>query len=132
MSQQNMELVREAFERFSTTGEFAADRATEDFVWDMSNFHGWPEQRIYEGAEGVGTFLAGWVGAWAEWNLELEELHDAGDSVVAFMYQRGTSNEGVPVEMSFAQVWTIRDGKQARMEMYSDRREALVAVGLEA
>jgi len=52
--------------------------------------------------------------------------------VVAFMYQRGTSNEGVPVEMSFAQVWTIRDGKQARMEMYSDRREALVAVGLEA
>ena len=48
----------------------------------MSNFHGWPEQRIYEGAEGVGTFLAGWVGAWAEWDLELEELHDAGDRVV--------------------------------------------------
>ena len=48
------------------------------------------------------------------------------------MYQRGRSNEGVLVEMSFAQVWTIRDGKQARMEMYSDRREALVAVGLEA
>jgi hypothetical protein len=32
--------------------------------------------------------------------------------------------------MSFAQVWTIRDGKQARMEMYSDQAEALEAVRL--
>ena len=36
----------------------------------------------------------------------------------------------MPVEMSFAQVWTLRDGKQARMEMYSDRDEALAAAGL--
>jgi ketosteroid isomerase-like protein len=36
----------------------------------------------------------------------------------------------MPVEMSFAQVWTIRDGKQARMDMYSDPAEALAAVGL--
>jgi ketosteroid isomerase-like protein len=35
------------------------------------------------------------------------------------------------VEMSFAQVWTLRDGKQTRMEMFSDRDEALRAVGLE-
>ena len=34
------------------------------------------------------------------------------------------------VEMSFAEVWTLRDGKQARMEMYSDPQEALKAVGL--
>jgi hypothetical protein len=28
-------------------------------------------------------------------------------------------------------VWTLRDGKQARMEMYSDPGKALNAVGLE-
>ena len=36
----------------------------------------------------------------------------------------------MPVEMSFAQVWTLRDGKQARTEVYSERAEALKAAGL--
>jgi hypothetical protein len=33
--------------------------------------------------------------------------------------------------MSFAMVWTLRDGKRTRMEMYSDIPEALKAVGLQ-
>jgi hypothetical protein len=33
--------------------------------------------------------------------------------------------------MLYAQVFTIRDGKQTRMEMYADPDEALKAVGLE-
>ena len=37
---------------------------------------------------------------------------------------------GLPVEMHFAQVWTVRDGRQTRMEMYADPDEALRAVGL--
>ena len=32
--------------------------------------------------------------------------------------------------MHFAQVWTLRDGEQLRMEMYADPQEALDAVGL--
>jgi ketosteroid isomerase-like protein len=36
----------------------------------------------------------------------------------------------MPLEMHFAQVWTFRDGKAARMEMYSDPAEALEAAGL--
>jgi len=32
--------------------------------------------------------------------------------------------------MHFAQVWTLSDGKEARMEMYSNPGEALRAVGL--
>jgi hypothetical protein len=32
--------------------------------------------------------------------------------------------------MDFAQVWTIKDGMQTRMRMYSDPDEALGAVGL--
>jgi hypothetical protein len=29
-----------------------------------------------------------------------------------------------------AKVWTLRDGKQIRMDMYSDQREALEAAGV--
>jgi ketosteroid isomerase-like protein len=131
MSQENVEIVREGYERFAATGEVAADLATDDFVWDMSNFHGWPEQQVYEGVDGAKAFLSEWMDAWEDWQLELEALHDAGDKVVALVHQRGTSKAaGMPVEMSFAQVFTVRDGKQARMEMYSDRDEALAAAGL--
>lgn len=59
-------------------------------------------------------------------------MYDAGDRVVAIMRQRGRSKAaGMPVEVSFAEVWTFRDGKQAPMEMYSDPQEALKAVELE-
>ena len=132
MSQENVEIVRNGFERYRATGEFADDLVTEDFVWDMSNFHGWPEQQVYAGAEGARAFLEEWSDAWENWELEMEALHDAGDRVVALMHQRGRAKEaGMPVEMSFAQVWTLRDGKEARMDMYSDSDEAFEAVGLE-
>jgi ketosteroid isomerase-like protein len=61
----------------------------------------------------------------------LDALLDAGDRVVALLRQRGRSKAtGLPVDMSLAQIWTLRDGKQARMDMYSDRTEALAAAGL--
>ena len=131
MSEENVEIVRDGLGRFAATREFPAERVTADFVWDMSNFHGWPEQQVYEGAKGARTFLREWTDAWEDWELEIDALHDAGDSVVALMRQHGRSKAGgMPVEMSFAQVWTLRDGKEARMEMYSDRGEALEAAGL--
>ena len=121
MSQENVEIVREAYERFVVPGEFA-DLGTDDFAWDMSNFHGWPGQQVYEGVDGARAFLSEWIDAWEDWELELEALYDAGDRVVALVYQRGRSKEGgMAVEMSFAQVWTLRDAKQARTEMYSER-----------
>lgn len=131
MSQQNVEIVRRAYEQFTATGQLVAEIASPDFVWDMSNFHGWPEQQAYEGVAGTEAFLRDWIAAWDDWELELEALEDAGDKVVGLVRQRGRSRSaGMLVEMSFAQVWTLRDGKQTRMEMFSDRDEALRAVGL--
>ena len=132
MSQPNVELVRSAYESFERSGRFAAHVATVDFVWDMSKFSGWPEQQLYEGAEGAERFLREWVAAWEEWRLELEALHDAGDRVVAIVRQHGRSRTtGMPVDMHFAMVWSLRDGAMARMEMYADTEEALRAVGLD-
>lgn len=45
-AEENVPIVREGFERFTATHEFVQDLSTDDFVWDMSNFHGWPEQQI--------------------------------------------------------------------------------------
>jgi ketosteroid isomerase-like protein len=128
---QNLEIVRDAYERFRVTGRFVAELAAPEFVWDMSHFHGWPEDQLYEGAEGAEAFLREWVAAWDDWELVVEALHDAGEQVLALIRQRGRSRaSGMPVDMSFAQVWTLRDGKQTRMDMYSSQAEALEAVGL--
>jgi ketosteroid isomerase-like protein len=132
VSQENVEVVRRGYQRLRETGRIPAEVVTPDFVWDMSNFAGWTEQPIYAGAEGPTRFLDDWTGVWDDWELEADELHDAGDKVVAVVRQRGRSKAaGVPVEMTFAQVWTLREGKGLRMDMYSDPREALKAVGLE-
>jgi uncharacterized protein len=131
MSRENVEIVRGGYEQFRARGMLVAEIATPDFIWDMSHFHGWPEQQVYEGVEGARTFLTEWTAAWDDWELEVDALHDAGDKVVALLHQRGRSKlTGMPVDMSLAQVWTLRDGKEARMDMYSDPAEALQAVGL--
>jgi ketosteroid isomerase-like protein len=127
----NVDIVRDAYERFQASGQVLAELSAPEFVWDMSHFHGWPEDQVYEGVEGSERFLREWVAAWDDWELHVEALHEAGDKVLALVHQHGRSRaSGLPVDMSFAQVWTLRDGKQTRMEMYSDPNEALRAVGL--
>ncbi len=131
MSQENVETLRRGFEHFLSTGEFLAPIFHPDFVWDMSTFRGWPERQTYAGIEGAREFMAEWLDAWEDWELDVEELLDAGERVVAIVRQRGRSKAtGVSVEMHFAQVWAFREGKQVRMEMYADPAEALEAVGL--
>lgn len=131
MSQADLEVIRKGYERFRATGQVDGEIIAHDFVWDMSKFRGWPEQQTYEGVEGARVFLRDWLEAWDDWEVEVEALHDAGDKVVALVRQHGRSKtSGLPVDMAYGQVFTIRDGKFARMEMYADHVEALQAVGL--
>jgi ketosteroid isomerase-like protein len=131
MSAENVGIVRLGYDEFLATGELVERITAPEFVWDMSTFHGWPERQTYEGPEGTREFLTDWVGAWEDWRLEVRELIDAGDDVVAILHQSGRSKTtGLEVDMDFAQVWTIKDGKQTRMRMYADPDEALRAVGL--
>lgn len=127
----NVDVIRRAYEHFASTGDLLVDHTAAGFVWDMSHFRGWPEQPTYIGVDGAREFLRTWTEAWDDWELELESLHDAGEQVVAMVHQRGRSKAtGVAVEMRFAQLYTFRDGKQTRMEMYADPAEAMRAAGL--
>ncbi len=129
MSQENVDLMRRGYEHFLASGEI---RANPELVWDVSRL-GWPDQQIYDGAAGANQFNAEWADAWDDWEMEPEEFIDAGERVVVILSQRGRSKAtGIPVEMRFAQVWTLRDGHAVRMEMYASVEEALDAVGLSA
>jgi ketosteroid isomerase-like protein len=131
VSERNTEIVRRGYDHFAATGEMAADQTAPEFIWDMSKFGGWPEQQLYEGLEGAQEFMRVWLEAWDDWVVELISLHDAGDEVVAVVRQHGRSKTtGLPVDMKFGQVWTVKDGMQTRMVMYADPAEALQAAGL--
>jgi ketosteroid isomerase-like protein len=127
----NVDVVRGGYEHFATTGELPVDIMDPEFVWDMSHFQGWPEQQLYHGVEGARDFLRDWTEGWDDWELNVESLREAGDQVLAVMCQRGRSKAtSLPVEMTFAMLWTLRAGKETRMTMYADPTEAMHAAGL--
>jgi ketosteroid isomerase-like protein len=131
MSAENVEVVRRGYELFVETGDVPEEIVAPGFVWDMSTFRGWPERKKYVGIEGTREFIRDWTSAWADWRLEVVELVDAGDEVVAIVHQSGVSKAtGLEVDMDFAQLWTVADGKQTYMRMYADPDEALRAAGV--
>jgi hypothetical protein len=66
-----------------------------DYGLDMSTFGGWPEHPTYRGVEGLRAFLAAWLEPWDDYEFEVEELHDAGDKVVAVVGAPGSSRFSV-------------------------------------
>jgi ketosteroid isomerase-like protein len=129
MSQENVEIIHGALERFITTGEPPWDLIAEDVeVYD----HDIMDASDYRGHAGFGRWLQDWSAAWSEYSIEPEEFLDAGDRVVALIRQRTTGGgSGVALERDDAIVFGMRDGKIARLDYYNDRPEALKAVGLE-
>jgi ketosteroid isomerase-like protein len=96
----------------------------------MSTFRGWPERQTYPGVDGARQFMADWLAAWEDWDLEVEEFAAGDEVVVAVVHQRGRSRAtGLAADMNFAMLWTFRDGTQLRMKMYASRDEALEAAG---
>jgi hypothetical protein len=94
VSEQNVEIVRGGYEQFRARGTLVGEIATPDFVWDMMQFHAWPEQQVYEGIEAAESFIAEWSAAWDKWELEVEAFHHADDRVVAIVLQRTVQGDG--------------------------------------
>jgi ketosteroid isomerase-like protein len=99
----------------------------DDFEWVVP---GHPEGAVRHGPHAVTDFFRDWIDQWdepdTEWQLELTRP----DTVLALVITRGRGRaSGVPVEMSFAQVWTFRDGEPARMVLYPDPDKGRAAAG---
>jgi ketosteroid isomerase-like protein len=130
-SQENLEALQRGYAHFIATGDFLENVIHPDFVWDMSTFRGWPERQTYPGVDGARQFMADGLAAWEDWELEVEEFLAGDEVVVAVVHQRGGRRRpGWRPTWTFAMLWTFRDGKQFRMNMYASRDEAVAAAGL--
>jgi uncharacterized protein len=133
MSQENVEVVRAVYERWSE-GDFRAAVALFDphVVLVLGGGFG-PDSpdATYLGAEAVSAYTRELLETWPDLTMEAEEIVPAGDSVVVSVHQHGVgSASGVPTEMRFFTLWTFRGRKVIRLESFRERTEALEAVGL--
>jgi ketosteroid isomerase-like protein len=71
-----------------------------------------------------------WTGAWLDYRVDVDQLADLGDHVLANTrhYGRGKSS-GVESEQRIFQLYTLRGGRIVRTRMYYDEDEALNEVG---
>jgi ketosteroid isomerase-like protein len=66
-----------------------------------------------------------------EVTVEPEEFFERGDRIVVFFAQRvRPRGSSVLVEIRAGHLWTLRDGKAARLEIFPEREKALEAAGL--
>src|SRR5579859_4111697 len=86
----------------------------------------------YRGPDGVLAYIRTVEEAVEDYRPEVERFIDAGDKVVTLAVERGRGRgSGAEVRsVRTAHVWTLRDGKAIRLDLYNDRSEALKAVGL--
>jgi ketosteroid isomerase-like protein len=131
MSRRNVSLVRRLFEVYNERS-FAEnlDLLDPDIVWDMSRME-LPDAASSSGRSELRSFVEAWGEGFASDRVEAQEMFDAGDRVVVMVHHRGQGmSSGIEIDQRFAMVWTLRDGRATRMEMYPTLYEALEAVGL--
>jgi ketosteroid isomerase-like protein len=144
MSQENVEVVRGAYELFNryhgakARGDAAEVEATWDAVkeWTAPDLEyredpSWPGARTYRGLDKCRPVWDEYYEEFGEQAFEPERFLDSGDQVVVILRwsARGTSS-GAAVEMPQGHLHTLRAGKIAKWEIYFNPQEALEAAGL--
>jgi ketosteroid isomerase-like protein len=128
MSQENVEIVRRAF-AYEVYGR--GDRADAEAIFDPEVVMNPVEERPTYGLDTIRENFEHWKGAWAELEVTVEEVIDAGDRVVLAAHHRGRGRgSGVEVDTRLYSVYTLRNGKVLRADEYTDRADALQAAGL--
>jgi ketosteroid isomerase-like protein len=132
MSEENVEIVREALEALLERDEVAIGRLVDPELEFHGTVGGLQEGEVARGrAEIERVFENEDLAAWDLRRLDPEEFIDAGDSVVVLVheYRRGRGS-GIEVEAETAMVLKVREGRVVRMQGYMDRGLALRTAGL--
>jgi ketosteroid isomerase-like protein len=128
MSQENVELVRRAFQAgAANSADALLPFVPADVVWYAPP--GWVEEREYRGHDGVRRAMAVWSDTFDDYRAELAELHEAGERVVVLVWQLGKvkgSDEEVRQKMGVIYA-DFRAGTIGEARFYFTWEEALEA-----
>jgi uncharacterized protein len=129
MSQENVEIVRSAFEAYKRGDLAAVLEAVDPSVVVVQPLElGGTTQH---GHAGVVEAFGMWPEEWDDYDTDLVQTIDAGEDVVVVARQRGRSREtGMELDARFSFLMTLREGKIAQLRLFAHEHEALEAVGL--
>ena len=123
-----MQVIRRATDRITATGELAEDCYDPDVEYKAQPDG--PVQTIYRGLPGLHRSLDSLKEAWAEIGIEVRELIETDEAVVAVLhFQLRGHASGIELEVDQGWAVWMRAGKIRRIEQHATRQDALDAVG---
>jgi ketosteroid isomerase-like protein len=132
VSQENVESVQAMWAAWGTGDYDAALGAfAEDSVWDDTLFR--PDGAVHRGLAALIAVSRTWRQAWEHYEIEAEEVLDAGDDRVAVLLRDTAEGRGggVAVTNRWGVVQTVHAGKIVHTMVYPSPEEVLGAVGLQ-
>jgi ketosteroid isomerase-like protein len=133
VSQENVELVRDAFDTFNTQGiDAALSCFGHDLVWSTTDR--WVDAPTYHGHDGMRTLTAAFTENFDDLSFEVGDIRDAKDRVVALIHMTGRiRGSESPISQPVGLVVSeFRSGTFGDVRAFATWDEALQAVGLEA
>lgn len=129
MSETNVAVVRGMWEAFIRNDPETALACFDPTIeWDGSNL---PDGVIARGLDAVLDHAARWADMWEGWEVDLEDVIDAGgDKVIAFIRERGRSKAGLEMDEQHSELYIVRAGRIVYRKGFSDPQEALVEADL--
>jgi ketosteroid isomerase-like protein len=129
MSQENVEIVRRAYE---TVNAGQPDYALFHPALIYHPRADEPDPSAHVGRDAFEQLLDGFLESFRELRFDVLELIDLGDRVIAstMIHGRGAAS-GASVEDAYVVVYLLRDGLVVEGWEYKTEQEALKAVGLE-
>src|SRR5664280_1199158 len=134
MSQENVEIMRryyEAWFRRDSSEMGTLDPEIELYPDPQNEWVGL--NSVYRGPDGVRDYVRTIEEAVEDYRPQVERLIDAGDKVITLAIESGRGRgSGAEVQSNrTAHVWTLRNRRAIRLDLYNDRADAFKAVGLE-
>jgi ketosteroid isomerase-like protein len=130
MSQENTEVVRQAWQATRSDAELPFE------LWDpdlrIENMPEFPIQGLYAGHEGFARWWEDLTEVIEDLRFEVEEVIDLGNERVLSV-QRAlgrATHTGIEMDVLWASVLTLREGKIVRAQGYWTPEQAREAVGL--
>jgi ketosteroid isomerase-like protein len=132
MSQENVDLIRGIYDGFAA-GDVGAvlGAMSPDIVWNEAENFPYADGNPYVGPQAIaeGVF-ARCIGEWDGFAVSVEEILDAGDTIVALgRYGGSCKATGKAMNPQLAHVWRVAGGKAVAFQQYVDTLQVARATG---
>ena len=131
MSEENLKIVRAAFEAFQRDGvEGIMPFLDEQIEW--RNPEDSPIAGVWRGHDGVRDWFKQASEAFGDMTFTPEEFREVSEDRILVLLRFGLTGteSGIQMEVPFAHVIDMKAGRATALRMYSDQLKALEAAGL--